>query len=214
MSHPFQYFDKLFKYEHHFPLQCSCLENSMDRGAWRATVCEVAKSWTWPSTCAQGRRRPANRDCPAVFLPRLSPWDTEKHRVGSALSFCKCRFHHWSPMAFFFFPQLSSWSKASLPCLSSWASFSHQATYPSPLLAKHFVNYLWWIPASPTSKVASPRNLLLSGWQTCALPPTLTASFRRHFYGGGSTCIQLVLCSPWAFSSAQPGPSFETIASS
>ena len=27
-------------------LQYSCLENSMDRGAWWATVHEVAKSWT------------------------------------------------------------------------------------------------------------------------------------------------------------------------
>ena len=26
------------------PLQCSCLENSMDRGAWRATVHGVTKS--------------------------------------------------------------------------------------------------------------------------------------------------------------------------
>ena len=28
------------------PLQYSCLENPMDRGAWWATVHEVAKSWT------------------------------------------------------------------------------------------------------------------------------------------------------------------------
>ena len=28
------------------PLQYSCLENSMGRGAWRATVEGVAKSWT------------------------------------------------------------------------------------------------------------------------------------------------------------------------
>ena len=27
-------------------LQYSCLENSMDRGAWKATVHGVAKSWT------------------------------------------------------------------------------------------------------------------------------------------------------------------------
>ena len=27
------------------PLQCSCLENPMDRGAWRATVHGVTKSW-------------------------------------------------------------------------------------------------------------------------------------------------------------------------
>ena len=32
------------------PLQYSCLENPMDRGAWQATVLEVAKSQTWLST--------------------------------------------------------------------------------------------------------------------------------------------------------------------
>ena len=31
---------------HGNPLQCSCLENPMDRGAWQATVHRVAKSWT------------------------------------------------------------------------------------------------------------------------------------------------------------------------
>ena len=29
------------------PLKCSCLKNSMDRGAWQATVHGVAKSRTW-----------------------------------------------------------------------------------------------------------------------------------------------------------------------
>ena len=28
------------------PLQYSCLENSVDRGAWQAAVHEVTKSWT------------------------------------------------------------------------------------------------------------------------------------------------------------------------
>ena len=31
---------------HGNPLQYSCLENPMDRGAWRVTVHGVAKSWT------------------------------------------------------------------------------------------------------------------------------------------------------------------------
>ena len=31
---------------HGNPLQCSCLENPMDRGGWQATVRRVAKSWT------------------------------------------------------------------------------------------------------------------------------------------------------------------------
>ena len=32
--------------ENGYPLQCSCLENPMGRGAWRATVHGVAKNWT------------------------------------------------------------------------------------------------------------------------------------------------------------------------
>ena len=36
--------------ENGYPLQYSCLENSMDRGAWRATVHGVIKSWTQPSS--------------------------------------------------------------------------------------------------------------------------------------------------------------------
>ena len=36
------------------PLQYSCLEKSMDRGAWWATVLGVAKSQTWLSNRAQG----------------------------------------------------------------------------------------------------------------------------------------------------------------
>ena len=28
------------------PLQYSCLETPMDRGAWQVTACGVAKSWT------------------------------------------------------------------------------------------------------------------------------------------------------------------------
>ena len=35
------------------PLQYSCLENSMDRGAWQATVYEPTKSWTRLSTHPQ-----------------------------------------------------------------------------------------------------------------------------------------------------------------
>ena len=31
---------------HGNPLQYSCLENPMDKGAWRTTVYAVAKSWT------------------------------------------------------------------------------------------------------------------------------------------------------------------------
>ena len=39
------------------PLWYSCLENSMDRGAWRATVYGVAKSRRWLSTCTHASVR-------------------------------------------------------------------------------------------------------------------------------------------------------------
>ena len=35
------------------PLQCSYLENPMDRGTWQATAHRVTKSWTWLSMYAQ-----------------------------------------------------------------------------------------------------------------------------------------------------------------
>ena len=39
------------------PLQCSCLENPRDSGAWWAAVCGVAQSWTrlkWLSSSSSG----------------------------------------------------------------------------------------------------------------------------------------------------------------
>ena len=90
-----------------YPLQCSCLENSMDRGAWWATVHEVTKSWTQlsdsrtqthththtlfqfssvaqscPTLC-----NPMNRSTPGLpvhhQLPELT--QTHVHRVSDAI---------------------------------------------------------------------------------------------------------------------------------
>ena len=44
------------------PLQSSCLENAMARGAWRATVHGVAKSWTQLSMHAPRGRWVEGRD--------------------------------------------------------------------------------------------------------------------------------------------------------
>ena len=38
--------------EHGIPLQYSCLKNPMDKGAWRAVVQRVTKSWTQLSDLA------------------------------------------------------------------------------------------------------------------------------------------------------------------
>ena len=47
---------------HGKPLQCSCLENPMDRGAWRARVNRVAKS--------QAQLKPLSMHARIVFLNR------------------------------------------------------------------------------------------------------------------------------------------------
>ena len=41
---------------HGNPLQCSCLENPMDGGAWQATVPRAAKSRTQLLACTQARK--------------------------------------------------------------------------------------------------------------------------------------------------------------
>ena len=48
----------------------SCLESSMDRGAWQATVHEVAKNWTQLSTNAYGER---NKGIHGVWLIKNPP---------------------------------------------------------------------------------------------------------------------------------------------
>ena len=42
--------------DHRNPFQYSCLENPIDRGAWRATVHRVAKSQTWLKQQSQMKR--------------------------------------------------------------------------------------------------------------------------------------------------------------
>ena len=73
------------------PLQYSCLENPMDRGAWWAAVHGVAKSWTRLSdftftshfhfslSCiGEGNGNPLQ-----LFLPGESPWTEEPGRLWS-----------------------------------------------------------------------------------------------------------------------------------
>ena len=52
-----------------YPLQCSDLENIKGKGAWRATVLGVAKSWTWLSNFHISGLQPTRLLC---------PWDSRK----------------------------------------------------------------------------------------------------------------------------------------
>ena len=69
---------------HGTPLQCSCLENPMDRGAWWAAVHGVAGSWTRLSDLAGV----------AALAPAGGPFSTEPASTlrHSASPWCKRRF--------------------------------------------------------------------------------------------------------------------------
>ena len=55
---------------HGNPLQYSCLENPMNRGAWWAAVHRVAKSQTWLNQLS--------KHCLFKRVPNLGPWSSPK----------------------------------------------------------------------------------------------------------------------------------------
>ena len=76
-----------------YPLQYSCLENSIDRGACQATVYEVALSQKWPSdwhfhcVCA-----------PRLLYPLICQWI---YRLFPCLGYCEqCCYEHRSVCIF------------------------------------------------------------------------------------------------------------------
>ena len=56
------------------PLQYSCLGNPMDRGAWRATVHGVAKSWTRLSTHTYSGTFSSVQFSHSVVSDSVTPW--------------------------------------------------------------------------------------------------------------------------------------------
>ena len=67
------------------PLQCSCLENSRDEGAWWAALYGVAQSWTWLKWLSSSRKPDnkslimlwyrwalSNADCLRIYVLNVS----------------------------------------------------------------------------------------------------------------------------------------------
>ena len=73
------------------PLQYSCLENPMDRGAWQATVHGVEKSWTQLNIWALGLNNRYKWTLVKRSFHQGLPWWSS----GRPLCF-QCRGHIWS----------------------------------------------------------------------------------------------------------------------
>ena len=69
------------------PLQCSCLENPRDGGAWEAAVCGVAQSWTWLKRLSSSSSSSSalNTPLPAGRFP-LDAWTDVSHSIPASPS--------------------------------------------------------------------------------------------------------------------------------
>ena len=65
---------------HYNPLQYSCLENPIDRGAWQATVHKVTKSWA--RLCDLACMHTSSRD----LLHNIVPLTNNNVRISDLLS--------------------------------------------------------------------------------------------------------------------------------
>ena len=88
------------------PLQYSCLENSIDRGAWQATVHGVAKNWKWLSSSAHT----------PLFFPLLP-----------LASWCSL---HWNLSV----KLMIYWRVTSLPQFMDSSLWDHKAVWPIPIM--------------------------------------------------------------------------------
>ena len=71
------------------PLQYSCLENPVDRGAWRAAVHGVAQSWTQRAT--EHACMPPSLDC--RVLPRWEHFQENWQTLQITIFFREASFH-------------------------------------------------------------------------------------------------------------------------
>ena len=80
------------------PLQCSCLENPRDRGAWWAAVYGVAQSWTWLKRLSSSS---SIEFCQMLFFLHQLIWSCNFSSLV-----CKCGglywliFKYWTKSAF------------------------------------------------------------------------------------------------------------------
>ena len=109
---------------HGYPLQCSCLENPMDRGPWRAAVHRVAKSrtglkwlstWTWSQLKLNGKMAALSTE---LFLRKHSEkegYKGKEHNLGIKGSSLLCKsFLGWSCSLYLTGHFLSSLRKKNL----------------------------------------------------------------------------------------------------
>ena len=130
--------------EHGNPLQYSCLENPMDRGAWQAMVHRVTKTQTRLSMLTHWELGASLQACPHIWFlsgwwPSTPPkgWPSSPFCTGCSMSsfpwwiFAMMRF--FFPLGYFSGPILSpAPSNSRLKCAAITFSFVDLLSLPQP----------------------------------------------------------------------------------
>ena len=132
---------------HGNPLQYSCLENPMDRGAWQATVHRVSKSQTLlkrlsmhsqvgrgESSCGTFDEDPSPGPCRVVrWLPGQPPSQSTTHRPAGWSLFARLRYSKTErELTASWVPWADSKLRGSPACISSPGSARGPSALPAP----------------------------------------------------------------------------------
>ena len=153
------------------PLQCSCLENPVDRGAWWAAVHGVAQSWTWQKRLSmhacigEGNGNPLQYSCLENPGDR-GAWGAAVYGVAQSQTRLK-RF---------------SSSSSSMPRLSLYFLFQECFTRmpfsSSPLLGHSQTTPLYTLYCSPLQQIFRDSQFSLSSkLSPCTWPSRPTIIF-------------------------------------
>ena len=166
---------------HHYPLQYSCLENSLDRGGWWATAHGAAKSWTILSDCTH--THPSGEESSVQSLSRVRlfviPWTAARQAslsITNSQSSNSCPSTRASSAKVLAWPNWARRRETDNSSLLYPPMWEKRNTQPTPAMLFHLrweektQKNLW---SSQSRGTGSPKGWdLIIGLQNASLPPT------------------------------------------
>ena len=160
--------------EHGNPLQYSCLENTMDRGAWQAIVHRVTKSRTWLKWLSSSTYQfsSVTQSCPTLCDPM--DWGTPGFPVHQLPEFTQTHVH-WvadaiQPSHSLLSPSPPTFNLSQHQGLFQWVNSSHQE---AKVLEFQF-------NISPSTEYSGLIRLRMDGLDLLTVQGTLKSLLQHH----------------------------------